>query len=173
MKFNCQWRWCFVHWVKSAVPRCVRLYKVGLLGCLAYLIILFYESVICYIAKLEKLLLECSARMEALAISLSTTHSQSAHDALSAESVEQHVSSWPFAGRKLRGSDSKDFVFINPSGISHGSIEPRKDSVWFCKILLPFNGLRSSWKRFLAGLGKSTSVPDSQEWRNTQDPSVF
>ena len=34
---------------------------------------------------------------------------------------EQRISSWPFAVKKLRGSNRQDFVFIRPPGISHGA----------------------------------------------------
>ena len=51
---------------------------------------------------------------------------------------EQRISCWPFAGKKLRGSNRQDFVFIRPPGISHGAFELRMDNVWFCKILLFF-----------------------------------
>ena len=51
---------------------------------------------------------------------------------------EQHISSWPFAVKKLRHSNRQDFVFIRPPGISYGAFELRMDNVWFCKILLLF-----------------------------------
>ena len=51
---------------------------------------------------------------------------------------EQRISSWPFAVKKLRGSNRQDFVFIRPPGISHGAFELRMDNVWFCKVLLLF-----------------------------------
>jgi hypothetical protein len=51
---------------------------------------------------------------------------------------EQRVSSWPFAVRKLRGSNRQVFVFIRPPGIARGAFELRMDDVWFCKLLLLF-----------------------------------
>ena len=49
---------------------------------------------------------------------------------------EQHISSWPFVAKTLRGANCQDFVFIRPPGISHGAFELRMDNIWFCKILL-------------------------------------
>ena len=51
---------------------------------------------------------------------------------------EQRISSWPFAVKKLMGSNRQDFVFIRPIGISHGAFALRMDNVWFCKVLLLF-----------------------------------
>ncbi len=42
------------------------------------------------------------------------------------------------AVKKLRGANRQDYVFIRPSGISHGAFELRMENVWFCEILLLF-----------------------------------
>ncbi len=36
--------------------------------------------------------------------------------------MEQHISCWPFAAKKLKGSNRQDFVFIRPPSISHGPL---------------------------------------------------
>jgi hypothetical protein len=53
-------------------------------------------------------------------------------------SGEQHVSSFPFAVKRLKASNRQVFVFIWPPGISHGAFQLRMDDVWFCKVLLLF-----------------------------------
>ena len=64
--------------------------------------------------------------------------------------LEQRISCWPFASKKLRGSNRQDFVFIRQPGISHGVFELQMDNLWFCKVLLLFQmELKTDmgWKR--------------------------
>jgi hypothetical protein len=51
---------------------------------------------------------------------------------------EKRISCWPFAVKKLRGTNHQDFVFIHPPVISHGAFELRIDNNWFCKVLFLF-----------------------------------
>ena len=63
---------------------------------------------------------------------------------------EQRISCWPFAVKKLRGTNRQDFAFIRPPGILHGVFELRMDNIWFCKVLLLFQVESRSdlgWKR--------------------------
>ncbi len=63
---------------------------------------------------------------------------------------EQRISCWPFAVKKLRGTNRQDFAFIRPPGILHGVFELRMDNIWFSKVLLLFQVASRSdlgWKR--------------------------
>ena len=60
---------------------------------------------------------------------------------------EQRISCWPFAGKKLRGSNRQDFVFIRPPGISHGAFELRMDNVWFsCAFVSVLEEYSGHWR---------------------------
>jgi hypothetical protein len=40
--------------------------------------------------------------------------------------------------KKLQQTNSQDWVFIRPPGISEGAFQLRIDNIWFCKLLLLF-----------------------------------
>jgi hypothetical protein len=54
-------------------------------------------------------------------------------------SGEQRISSWPFTGKMLKGSNRHDLVFIRPPGIPPGSFVLRMDNLWFGRVLLLFS----------------------------------
>jgi hypothetical protein len=49
------------------------------------------------------------------------------------------ISSWPIVPKKLQLSNSQDYVFILPPGISDEAFQLRTDNTWFCKLLLLFS----------------------------------
>ncbi len=81
---------------------------------------------------------------------------------------EQYISCWPFAVKKLRGTNHQDFAFIRPPGILHGAFELRVDNILFCKVLLLFQVESQSdlgWKRHLCAF-----VSVLQEYTGPQRP---
>ena len=84
--------------------------------------------------------------------------------------VGAFISSWPFV-KKLRGSDRKVFVFIQPPGISHGAFELRMDNVWFCKVLLLFQVESKTdldWKKHSCAF-----ISVMEEYAGPQRPGVL
>ncbi len=85
--------------------------------------------------------------------------------------LEQHISCWQFASKKLKGSNRQDFVFIRQPDISHGVFELWMDNLWFCKVLLLFlmeSKTDMGWKRHLCAF-----VSVMEEYTGPQRPGII